>query len=288
MDARPSIDVIVATRGRSEELVSLLGSLVRQEPTPARVIVVDQNDDDRVAGVLAAAGGGLELVHLRCAPGLSRARNAGLAVATADLVSFPDDDCAYPHGLLGQVVDWFATDRGLGALTGRTADPSGKASTRWATAPGPVSLEHVWHAGNSASTFVRREAITRAGSFDERLGLGSGTPWSSGEDIDLLIRLLRAGERVEYDPSIVVEHPLRAFTPAELAGIGGRDGASVGFLLRKHHYGPRVVTRMLVRPGIGIAAALVQRDRTTARFRAATLRGRLRGYRAGRPADEQR
>ena len=36
--------------------------------------------------------------------------------------------------------------------------------------------------------------------------------------------------------------------PGGRRAIGARDGASVGYLLRKHGYGPRVVARMLVRP----------------------------------------
>ena len=196
-------------------------------------------------------------------------------------MSFPDDDCTYPDGLLERVASRFADDPGLGALTGRTVDPSGAAAGQWPSSPREVTLATVWHGGNSASTFVRRSVLTAAGPFDERLGLGAGTPWTSSEDIDLLIRILRTGARVAYDPELVVTHPLRAFTPDELIAIGARDGASVGLLLRKHHYGARMVARMLLRPALGIPVALVRGDLTGARFRLATLRGRLRGYRAG-------
>src|SRR5262245_51505935 len=48
----PSFDLVVATVDRSEELRMLLGSLERQTDGDFRVLVVDQNDDGRIDGVL--------------------------------------------------------------------------------------------------------------------------------------------------------------------------------------------------------------------------------------------
>ncbi len=284
MDALPTVDLVVGTVGRAAALRELLDSLAAQTRPPARVIVVDQSADDTVEGVLEAHPGGLEIVHLRSAPGLSRARNTGLAAATATLVGFPDDDCAYPPDLLARVAGAFAADPGLDLLTGRTAEPSGRASGRWPDEARTIVAHDVWHAGNSASTFVRRDLLERVGPFDERLGLGSGTPWTSGEDVDLLLRALAAGAVARQDPSVVVHHRHREPTGDELVALGRRDGGSVGFLLGRHALGARVLGRMLVRPLGGIVASLARGDVDRARFHAATWRGRLRGYRAGRTA----
>ena len=61
--------------------------------------------------------------------------------------------------------------------------------------------------------------------------------------------------------------------------IGARDGATVGYLLRKHGYPRTSVARMLVRPLGGILVSLARLDRARASYQAATLRGRIRGYR---------
>ena len=53
--------------------------------------------------------------------------------------------------------------------------------------------------------------------------------------------------------------------------VGRRDGASVGYLLRKHRYPPRVLARMFVRPVGGIAKALVDRDLPRARYYLASV-----------------
>jgi len=63
------------------------------------------------------------------------------------------------------------------------------------------------------------------------------------------------------------------------ARMGLRDGASVGYLLRKHSYPKRTVARMLVRPVGGVAVSLVRLDTKRAHFQLATLRGRIAGYR---------
>ena len=180
---------------------------------------------------------GWRSLHLRSAPGLSRARNVALAAATATLVGFPDDDCAYPADLLARVAAAFAADPGLDLLTGRTAEPSGRRRSAGRTEARTIVASDVWHAGNSASTFLRRALLERVGPFDERLGLGSGTPWTSGEDIDLLVRALAVGAVARQDPSLVVHHRHREPTGDELVALGRRDGGSVGFLLGRHALG---------------------------------------------------
>jgi GT2 family glycosyltransferase len=144
-----------------------------------------------------------------------------------------------------------------------------------------VTPDTVWHTANSHTTFIRRTVLERVGGFDEELGLGAGTPWSSGEEIDLLVRALRLDVRMAYDPSLVVTHPVKPVSPDALAALGRRDGASVGYVLGRNAYPARAVARMLVRPYLGALVSLVLLDGTRARFHAATLAGRLSGLREG-------
>ena len=116
----------------------------------------------------------------------------------------------------------------------------------------------------------------------ERLGLGSGTRWSSGEEIDFLVRALRVGARLEYDPSLVVTHPVKVPSPDELVALGRRDGGSLGYVLAANRYPAATVLRLLVRPLVASLAFAVLLDRTRARFQLATFGGRLRGLVAGR------
>jgi GT2 family glycosyltransferase len=273
-----SFDLVVATVDRVEALTPLLASLQRQTYRSFRLFVVDQNEDDRIEPVLEAHPD-LEIIRLRSPRGLSRARNAALEHVVADVVAFPDDDCAYAVDLLERVAARFAADPGLDGLSGRGADRAGRSSPSWKADAAPLARDDLWNRAVSYGLFLRREVVERVGPFDERLGLGSGERWSSGEEIDYVIRALDAGARIAYEPDLVVEHDVREND----VPIGLRDGASVGYLLRKHRYGPRMLGRMLVRPIGGALAALVQRDTPRARYYIATLRGRVTGYLHSRP-----
>jgi glycosyltransferase involved in cell wall biosynthesis len=278
-----TFDLVVATLGRTEELDRFLTALERQGDVAVRVLVVDQNDHDDVVVVLGRHPS-IPSLRLRSAPGLSRARNVALPLLEADVVGFPDDDCLYPDGLLERVAGILDGRPGLDGVTGQSADPHGLPSGRWPTTGGPLGLETLWNRAISYTIFLRRPVLQGLHGFDVALGLGSGTPWHSGEEIELLVRALRAGARIDYDPTLVVIHPARGTTPDELEALGRRDGASLGWILARHDYPARVVARMLARPVGGAALGLVRRDGARTRFHVATLRGRLAGYRAGRRA----
>jgi glycosyltransferase involved in cell wall biosynthesis len=254
-----TFDLVVATVDRVDTLDRLLASLAAQTYRDFRVLLVDQNDDDRVANVIAARKE-LPIERLKSAKGLSRARNVALPKLAADVIAFPDDDCVYAPDLLERVAGRFTPD--LDGLTGR--EPA------WTTEAAPLTRDNLWKRAISFTIFLRRSVVERVGTFDESLGL----PAASGEEFDYLVRALDSGARIEFDPSLVVEHDQKPDADA----YGAREGVSLGYILRKHHYPKRTVMRLLIRPVGGTVVALAHMDRRRARFQLDTLRGRLRGY----------
>jgi glycosyltransferase involved in cell wall biosynthesis len=275
----PSFDLVVATVGRVDQLGRLLDSLEAQTHGAFRILLVDQNDDDRLDGVLASHPA-LHVARLRAPRGLSRARNAALEQVSADLVAFPDDDCVFAPDLLERVARRFAAAPELDGITGRAVGAGGQSTASWAVGEAFLTRENLWNRAISFTIFLRRPVVERVGNFDERLGLGSAGPWSSGEETEYLVRALDADARIKYDPSLVVTHEDRVLSPSALQSVGARDGASIGYILRKHGYPPATVARMLLRPLGGAVLAMARRDPARARFHLATLRGRLLGYRS--------
>jgi GT2 family glycosyltransferase len=275
----PSFDLVVATVDRVEELERLLASLQGQTHGAFRVLLIDQNDDDRLAAVLERHGS-LDLTRLRSERGLSRARNLALTHLRSDLVAFPDDDCVFPSDLLQRVARRFEREPTLEGLTGRAADERGSSSPSWALDAAPLTRENLWNRAISFTIFLRASVVERVGAFDERLGLGSDGPWSSGEETEYLVRALDAGARIEYDPSLVVFHREKALSPSALQTLAASEGASIGYILRKHRYPLRSVGRMFIRPLGGALLALARRDGAGMRFHLSTLRGRVLGYRS--------
>jgi glycosyltransferase involved in cell wall biosynthesis len=262
-----TFDLVVATVNRHGELGELLDSLGRQTHQDFRVLVVDQNEDDRLERVVSEHAS-LGIERLRAPRGLSRARNVALAHLEADVVAFPDDDCTFPDDLLARVTERLAGDPSIDGLTGRAPD-----SGSWKRDAALLTRENLWNRAISFTIFLRRAVIERVGAFDEALGL----PSSSGEEIDYLIRALDTGARIEYDPTLVVMHPRKIRDPA---AAGSREGASLGYILRKHRYPARTVARMLIRPAGGALLAFLRNDRDRASFHVSTLRGRFEGYRS--------
>jgi GT2 family glycosyltransferase len=274
-DELPSFDLVVASVDRVDQLGRLLASLESQTHASMRVLLVDQNEDDRLAGVIGAHPT-LRIERLRSPRGLSRARNVALQLVEADLVAFPDDDCVYAPDLLESVAKRFVVDPALDGLTGRAVDPMGHSSRSWASEPAHLNRDNLWNRGISFAIFLRTTLVRRVGAFDEQLGLGSGTAWTSGEETDYLVRAVELGADIEYNPMLTVMHDEKPIADS----LGAREGSSLGYILRKHAYPKRTVTRMFVRPVGGAVIALARRDRKAARFQVDTLRGRLRGYRS--------
>jgi GT2 family glycosyltransferase len=153
-----------------------------------------------------AAAAGVRLA--RCeVPGASRARNLGLAVTTAPVVAFTDDDCLVHPGLPAALEQDFS-DSAIGFVCGavraeRADGPT--VSTIQGETPlifaGPQDPREI---GHGASMAFRREALRSVGGFDERLGAGATLHGS--EDKDVFWRLLRSGWTGRYDPDVIVTH----------------------------------------------------------------------------------
>jgi glycosyltransferase involved in cell wall biosynthesis len=231
------VSLIVATLGeRPGDLCSLLSSLAPQADHLREVIVVDQNPDpQRIPALLAHFARCIPVRCVRSEPGLSRARNQGLPLASGSIVAFPDDDCVYPAGLLEWVVKWFQSSERYDLLAVGVKDADGVSSgNRWPQSRCDIRPINAFRTTFSSSLFVRKGvAVTQR--FDEGLGVGSGTPNGSGEETDYVLRLLKAGARARFDRTRNIIHPRRDM----LSGTGTAARASsygfgMGHLLRVH------------------------------------------------------
>jgi SAM-dependent methyltransferase len=285
----PGFDIIVPTLGRVAELDRLLASLAAQTYRAFRLIVVDQNPDDRLAPVLERYASEMSIVRLTSELGASRGRNAGLAAREGELVAFADDDCWYPPDLLAQVERELSAHPEWDGVTGRVVDAEGRPSVaRWSKDAGRVTRANVWTSGVAVSIYLRGYVVDRVGPFDESLGVGAGTPWGSGEETDYLLRALEHGFELHYDPALVSCHEqTRADTSAATVAAGFPYGMGMGRVLRKHGYPPWSPAYHAARAVGGAALALGRGRPQEARFQLGVARGRARGWLAPQPATER-
>jgi glycosyltransferase involved in cell wall biosynthesis len=272
--------LIVATLGRSAELTRLFESLALQTHHDFEVIVIDQNDDDRAEQMVNLFIDRLDIIHLSSAKGLSRARNVGLAHVTGDLVAFPDDDCWYPNDILETVVKRLSADVNLAGLTGRSVDKEGVNSQgRWATQSVAINRNNVWICATSYTIFLRASIFAQVGGFDETLGVGAGTPWGAGEEVNFLLRCLGHQLTLRYDPNLCVHHPEpvvelneRAFTRTRLYNRG------YGRVLYLNHLPFYFVFYAILRPAVGSAVSMLRFDVPRARYYWIAARERFLGW----------
>jgi glycosyltransferase involved in cell wall biosynthesis len=208
------VDLVLTGGDRLPELERFFRSVAAQTWTGSiRVIFVDQAGSG-IPGAIAFPGNvRVERIEGGRLP-LSVARNLALGRVDADLVAFPDDDCWYPPALLEQVWKRFQERPAMDGLCLRVFDPIlglpyGK---RPAGLECVIDYRNLFRLPISVGFFVRRRALEGAGArFDENLG--AGTPMGSGEETELLGRLLEAGAALRYDGGLDVYHPYTAFTP---------------------------------------------------------------------------
>lgn len=122
-------------------------------------------------------------------------RNHGARQASADWLAFTDDDAEPESDWLGALVH--AIRPGLPVLEGRTL--SRDMNRAYSVAPINDKGGCLW----SCNLGIEKTFFLRIGGFD------AGFPFAHLEDVDLRLRIQDAGERFEFVPEAVVQHPAR-------------------------------------------------------------------------------
>lgn len=221
----PSMAVIVCTRNRTDDLRQCLDSLKRLDYPSLELLVVDNApDNDATAQLVRTHYPEARYVH-EPTPGLSHARNRGIAEATADLIAFTDDDVVVDRDWAMAIARLFAESPEVMAVTGLVVpleletEPQalfeiqggfGRGFERkwYQIEPGNAgrSLLHhgAGHFGTGANMAFRKLAFDLVGLFDP--GLGAGTVTCGGDDLDMFFRILQEGHLLVYEPAALVRH----------------------------------------------------------------------------------
>lgn len=211
------LSVIVPTYRRPDALKKCLVALENQDQPPHEVIVVRRDSDEQTQQVLRnwlhQTSAILKKVAVVKTPGVVAAMEAGVSIASGDVVALTDDD-AVPRR------DWLAR------LTLHYADPQvggagGRDVVHSADVPKPgkeviVGRVQWWgrvignhHLGVGAP---RNVDVLKGVNFSLRKDLWSFPTKLRGSgaqvfwELDVCLRLRRLGWKLVYDPSAVVDH----------------------------------------------------------------------------------
>jgi O-antigen biosynthesis protein len=228
--APPQVSVLICTRDRTDSVRTTLNSLLACNYPASRyeVVVVDNaSADESLAAMVAAEFAAREVtvrVEPEPEPGLSHARNKGLAVSEGDLVLYADDDVLIDREWIAALAEPFA-DPGVGATSGMTLPEVLETPTqRWVEGFGgrtrvfdkrvfdlaappadrPLFPFTIGEFGAGRNMAFRRGPLLELGGFD--VALGPGTIAHDGDDVEALLRVLLAGWKIVHDPAAIVWH----------------------------------------------------------------------------------
>ena len=243
---RPRLSVVITTRKRPAALVEAVRSVFAGTVRDVEVVVVDQSDDCGSARALTGAfPDEARLVYRRHdGRGSSRGRNAGLRLATADIIAITDDDCTVPEDWAERILSEFERLPTVDLLFGQVdALPHDYSAymvpvALWTRRRIESRLERrsARLQGISANMAARRTLFEQIGGFDEWFGVGSPR-WCS-EDFELHFRALSHGYGTVVEPDIrILHHGMRPMRDAW--DLWRRDalgnGALAAHIVRQRH-----------------------------------------------------
>ena len=223
---------------RPDQLRRCVEQLTKLDHPDYEIIVVD----NRLGEAPPVAIPGARIVR-EPRPGISAARNCGIAAATGDVVAFTDDDVVADRRWLRALGERFAREPDVTAVTGLVVpleletqaqvlfEQSGNGVDRCferltfervsrfkvsrraheTRTEQARSIYLTGEFGTGSNMAFRKEKLLAVGGFDEALGVG--TPACGGEDIAMLLEMLTTGSRLVYEPNAIIQHSHRATLP---------------------------------------------------------------------------
>jgi glycosyltransferase involved in cell wall biosynthesis len=227
----PAISAIVISRNDEDRIAQTVASVVGQDcPRPFEVIVVTSGTD-RTAQIVRERFPEATLVELPRPALPGEARNAGLAVARGEYVTFPGSHIELKPGSLAARLR--AHERGHPMVTATVLNGT-RTRAGWAsyfldhstTWPGRPSGELSWPPGHCS---YRHAALLMAGGFPEDL--------RAGEDTVVNHRLWRLGYGAWLEQGALFVHHSRCRGPRALVRHHFVRGRAMGRILVGRHGG---------------------------------------------------
>jgi glycosyltransferase involved in cell wall biosynthesis len=252
------ISVVVCTRDRADKLACCLAAVLGQDYPDFELIVVDNAPltsavADLVAGLRpAGAARGIPVRRVvEPRPGLSWARNAGLAAASGKIVAYLDDDERPDRHWLAELARGFTLGKRVAGVSGLVlperldteaqvlyeefgGHSKGRGFTHEIFDPASHQRQHPLYPlpafGVGASLAFDRAALTQIGGFD--VALGAGTPARAGEDTAAIADVMLDGGTFVYWPGAVMWHLHRATVPEVERQLNGYGSGLAAFYTR--------------------------------------------------------
>ncbi|MGY1840827.1 MULTISPECIES: glycosyltransferase family 2 protein [unclassified Modestobacter] len=185
---RPSVSVVIPTRGRPDFLQQALASVQAQDfdGLIETIVVFDHSDADASLAESSTPTRPVQVAVNTRTPGPAGARNTGIQAASHDLIAFLDDDDVWAVEKIRRQVDEMQRSGRRAVATTILVDDGGQVSERSLGSSilqfSDLLRSRTQTVHQSTVVVERMYLVNEVGLFDEQI------PSSYGEDFDWLLR----------------------------------------------------------------------------------------------------
>jgi glycosyltransferase involved in cell wall biosynthesis len=135
--------------------------------------------------------------------GIANAKNVGINLSSAPIITFPDDDCTYYPDTIKSALFFLTSNPGVDVAYGRLYERSSKKNIMrsWPSDNKKVTILNFHYTYSAVTAFIRKNDIR----FDTQFGVGS--LYGIGEELDYLLQTIKLKLNSVYTPSIDIWHP---------------------------------------------------------------------------------
>jgi GT2 family glycosyltransferase len=225
MEIRPGIEFVICTYNRSVYLKQCVtGLLPQMVPGKTALTVVDNHSTDETKEWVMELSKAHPALRYLYEPeqGLSHARNKAWRESRMEWVFYIDDDCLPPEGFVDAALQLVAHYENFDAFGGPIVALYKETHSHWmpdgfGNFSMPFKEVTLMESGYARGPclLIRKQVLERLSGFDTNLGV-IGNSLRYGEEIELQMKMRKAGFRIGYAPSLQIGH----FVRTEKTGVG--------------------------------------------------------------------
>lgn len=274
------VSLIMPTLNRFDDIYRFMDSLLEQTYKNFELIVVDQNDNDKVKEIVDKYVDRLDIKYIKSnKKGLSYNRNLGIDVAKGEVLAFPDDDCAYKPDTIEKAINFFEKNQDYKIYSCKTLDFDEKEGfIKMNDGICEIESTNISFTVCSITFFVNFGSDDSYTRFDERLGVGA--EFGAGEETDYVLDLLSRGFKGRYFGDDIIHHPVKKHSKSSAKyerdfnyGRGFGALCKKEIVYRKNYKFIKIIAYKLIR---NIGGIILNKDRD---YHEATIKGRIEGFR---------
>ena len=219
----PLVTVAVCTRDRPDDMKLCLEALSQLDYPHLDILVVDNAPQTEGTKDLVDTHYPQVRYVREPRPGLDWARNRAILEAKGEIIAYTDDDVAVDPGWVKGLAQVFSENPDVMAVTGLVVPYELEAESqvlfeayggfgrgferKWYRKSG-AKMPWQWFGagqfGTGANMAYRRSVFETIGFFD--LALDVGTITNGGGDLEMFVRILKAGHTLVYEPKAMIRH----------------------------------------------------------------------------------